>query len=238
MTPDWADNATAVPYANFGNPQSLNLYSFVENNPTTTGDPDGHCVGDLSGDTECGTPVPYSSGTMALEMGDATTIASHKAAQNNGCRFFCRLWQRFSNAFGGYGFHTDQQVRDTLQRDSKWLRKNTSFDVEHMTEKQIMEVYNAIQSGDSSVKADGKRFSFQIAGAVTSTNQMNKQVERGQAPKSVDRVDPARVPGEKPHVEFNDGNALNNDGTWKHGGRALTNAERDWLVSNGWSLPQ
>src|SRR5208282_1643362 len=31
MTPDWAAHATAVPYANFGNPQSLNLYSYVEN---------------------------------------------------------------------------------------------------------------------------------------------------------------------------------------------------------------
>jgi len=43
MTPDWAAKPTSVPYANFGNPQSLNLYSYVENNPTTTGDPDGHC---------------------------------------------------------------------------------------------------------------------------------------------------------------------------------------------------
>ncbi len=43
ITPDWAATATAVPYANFGNPQSLNLYSYVKNNPTTFGDPDGHC---------------------------------------------------------------------------------------------------------------------------------------------------------------------------------------------------
>lgn len=42
MTPDWAAKPTAVPYANFGNPQSLNLYSYVKNNPTTFGDPDGH----------------------------------------------------------------------------------------------------------------------------------------------------------------------------------------------------
>jgi RHS repeat-associated protein len=42
ITPDWAAKATAVPYANFGNPQSLNLYSYVQNNPTTVGDPDGH----------------------------------------------------------------------------------------------------------------------------------------------------------------------------------------------------
>jgi len=46
MTPDWAAKPTAVPYAMFGNPQSLNLYSYVNNNPTTTLDPDGHCLED------------------------------------------------------------------------------------------------------------------------------------------------------------------------------------------------
>jgi RHS repeat-associated protein len=43
MTPDWAAKPITVPYANFGNPQSLNLYSYVQNNPSTVGDPDGHC---------------------------------------------------------------------------------------------------------------------------------------------------------------------------------------------------
>ena len=46
MIPDWAEKPTTVPYASFGNPQSLNLYSYVNNNPTTTRDPDGHqCPG-------------------------------------------------------------------------------------------------------------------------------------------------------------------------------------------------
>jgi RHS repeat-associated protein len=45
MTPDWAVKPTAVPYAHYGNPQSLNLYSYVQNNPTTLGDPDGHLSG-------------------------------------------------------------------------------------------------------------------------------------------------------------------------------------------------
>jgi RHS repeat-associated protein len=42
MTPDWAAKPTAVPYAVFGNPQSLNLYAYVLNNPLSKKDPDGH----------------------------------------------------------------------------------------------------------------------------------------------------------------------------------------------------
>jgi RHS repeat-associated protein len=42
MTPDWAAKAVAVPYANYGNPQSLNLYSYVGNRPTVLVDGDGH----------------------------------------------------------------------------------------------------------------------------------------------------------------------------------------------------
>ncbi len=42
MIPDWAVKATSVPYANFGDPQSLNLYGYVGNNPLSRTDPDGH----------------------------------------------------------------------------------------------------------------------------------------------------------------------------------------------------
>jgi hypothetical protein len=47
MIPDWAAKATAVPYAQFGDPQSLNLYSYVRNNPVTAVDADGHASDDL-----------------------------------------------------------------------------------------------------------------------------------------------------------------------------------------------
>jgi RHS repeat-associated protein len=43
MSPDWSAIPAPVPYANLASPQSLNLYSYVENNPTTLGDPGGHC---------------------------------------------------------------------------------------------------------------------------------------------------------------------------------------------------
>ena len=42
MTPDWAARPTAVPYALFGDPQSLNLYTYVRNDPVSQADADGH----------------------------------------------------------------------------------------------------------------------------------------------------------------------------------------------------
>jgi len=43
MTPDWAAKPTAVPYAEFGDPQSLDLYRYVRSNPMRETDQDGHC---------------------------------------------------------------------------------------------------------------------------------------------------------------------------------------------------
>ena len=40
--PDWAAKPTAIPYAKFGDPQTLNLYSYVENSPVNRADADGH----------------------------------------------------------------------------------------------------------------------------------------------------------------------------------------------------
>jgi RHS repeat-associated protein len=42
MTPDWSAMPTTVPYAVFGDPQSLNLYAYVENAPLNRADADGH----------------------------------------------------------------------------------------------------------------------------------------------------------------------------------------------------
>ena len=46
MSPDWADKPEAVPYSSLDNPQSLNLYGYVLNNPLSQADPDGHCCCD------------------------------------------------------------------------------------------------------------------------------------------------------------------------------------------------
>jgi RHS repeat-associated protein len=42
ITPDWSATPIPVPYADFGDPQTLNLYSYVRSLPTTKADLDGH----------------------------------------------------------------------------------------------------------------------------------------------------------------------------------------------------
>lgn len=91
---------------------------------------------------------------------------------------------------------------------------------------------------------ESKFFSNQGEGAgsggtkPSSAGRMQKEVERGQSPRSVDRVDKGRTYKEQDNVHFRSGDALNRDGSWKHGGRELTNAEKDWITGHGWSLPK
>ncbi|MBW0008279.1 MAG: hypothetical protein JO335_11280 [Sphingomonas sp.] len=49
LTPDWSASPAFVPYAKLGNPQSLNLYAYAGNNPTSYADSDGHEVGPVNG---------------------------------------------------------------------------------------------------------------------------------------------------------------------------------------------
>ncbi len=42
-SPDWSATPQAIPYGSLGDPQTLNLYSYVRNNPLSKTDPDGHC---------------------------------------------------------------------------------------------------------------------------------------------------------------------------------------------------
>ncbi len=57
MSPDWSASPSGVPYADLRDPQSLNLYEYVRNNPLSRTDPNGHwCVFGVIGST-C-TPAP------------------------------------------------------------------------------------------------------------------------------------------------------------------------------------
>lgn len=65
MSPDWDSDPFPIPYASLEDPQTLNLYSYVQNNPMSSRDPDGHASyqdngngqltwqGDYDGERDC-----------------------------------------------------------------------------------------------------------------------------------------------------------------------------------------
>lgn len=69
MTPDWAERPTTVPYAVFGDPQSLNLYTYVRNDPVTEADANGH-LGFGSGNYQTNEFFCFGGGGTCLPSGD------------------------------------------------------------------------------------------------------------------------------------------------------------------------
>jgi RHS repeat-associated protein len=81
-SPDWAAKPQAGPYADFGDPQTLNLYGYVRNNPMGKGDPDGHGPDILvieDGPTE-GNPIGHTAiavtGQGVFSFGNGTKLGS------------------------------------------------------------------------------------------------------------------------------------------------------------------
>jgi len=111
LSADWSAVPAPVPYANLANPQTLNLYAMVSDNPETFADLDGHSRGiSLNGDAEIscsnvfalpgeGFPPPQNNGTgtpnSTTQQAQQQSDQQNQAQQQNSCGFFCRL------------FHTD-----------------------------------------------------------------------------------------------------------------------------------
>ncbi len=208
MTPDWSEEPDPVPHANLQNPQTLNLYGYVQNNPLSRRDADGHVTCDPDTATWGPNGVTVTAGACHLDALDYLALSYYAS------RAFYQVQQ--------------EQAAQNRQALGQVLKN---------VDTALVGALGIKCSCDPDDKSSGGKKQSDPPKA-TSPNQMQKQVEAGQAPNSVDRVDSPRFPYEKPHIEFNDGNALNNDGTWKHGGRELTNTEKDWITNNGWSLPK
>ena len=85
---------------------------------------------------------------------------------------------------------------------------------------------------------------IEIVKKITSPNQMQKLIDRGQAPKEIQRVDSMdpKIPNSQAHIHFgSDKAALNMDGTWHDAHKSipeLTNKIKKWILDNGWNLPK
>lgn len=229
-------------YADSGDPQTWNLYAYGLNNPLLYIDPDGHfqvnpCGGDPDNCPQI-TPEGVELGRFLLDSAEKLRRLTEETAQATfdwinaprdiGCMGSNVAKWSIAGATGGAGI------------GALGLAGGPTGAITIGGGAVFGGVGGFIAGGIGGMSACMKGSGGGGGGKSQqrSPGNMQKQVERGQAPKSVERVDPARTAFEKPQVHFKDGSALNYDGTWKHGGRALTNAEQNWLVQNGWRLPQ
>ena len=100
MTPDWAAKPTSVPYAKFGNPQSLNLYSYVQNSPTSVADLDGHELIDTEALLSTITSFLSSSHSAS---GSVSTDAGHSIDKAGPVTVNARAFSADASASASYG---------------------------------------------------------------------------------------------------------------------------------------
>jgi RHS repeat-associated protein len=102
MSPDWdAKEDDPVPYADLDDPQSLNLYSYVRNNPMDRVDADGHIDGSTADDTlklEGAAEVVCPECTPAIAVAAVVTV-------------------------GVIAYQNRAEIADTLQSTNEKLRK-------------------------------------------------------------------------------------------------------------------
>jgi RHS repeat-associated protein len=76
MSPDWSAKVMPVPYAKLDDPQSLNLYAYVGNNPLTRVDADGHDVIFRGNETQRN--EEFARNTSTLNSGEKALVSSQK----------------------------------------------------------------------------------------------------------------------------------------------------------------
>ena len=114
-SPDWSAKTEPVPYAKLDNPQTLNLYAYVGNNPLGRPDLDGHDAGD-----------PYKTrdeaGAAAAKDAAAKTAASKQPTEYGG-----RLYEKRN---GTYSYTKPKQGEPNTgqveRADPKNIPKGTS----------------------------------------------------------------------------------------------------------------
>jgi hypothetical protein len=83
LSPDWSAKVEPVPYAKLDDPQSLNLYAYVMNNPLTMVDADGHAPLSWGGFEDCG-ELGSCNNPMLAQQKQMEAQANQEAAKSWG----------------------------------------------------------------------------------------------------------------------------------------------------------
>lgn len=186
MSPDWSKNPQGVPYADFNDPQTLNLYGYVRNNPTSKEDVDGHSIWDWlrnldphSGPTNIGgsDPVPLPQNTQQNVKARQTLSAKGlQFIEKHGGYSGTVYKDSAGNPTIGYG-HLIKPGEDF----SKGITKEKAGDLLAQDTKTAVDtVNNTLVVTLSQTKFDALvDFAYNLGGANLATSTLSKNINAG-----------------------------------------------------------
>jgi RHS repeat-associated protein len=159
LSPDWSAKVMPVPYAKLDDPQSLNLYSYVENNPLARLDADGHlgCK-----DTPQLCKAIRDAVSSGMEAGEAMRSSAQKFLNQAGSYFYAKGFKGSGDEVkvgvkgvvtieAGHKEGTEVTRHLNGDREEKQIKSNLHFKLE-IAEKFSFGLERTVEGEDSKPK--------------------------------------------------------------------------------------
>lgn len=204
ISADWAAKPEAVPYADLGDPQSLNLYSYVRNIPATKTDADGH---------QCAIcPFDYVV-PLAQAVGETENLVADVGTDV--LKFAFTQWQphmlqTLPSPQGSCICPTTENQNQNS--DSSKNNNNNSFQQNNEQGRDAQGKFTSKQPGQTQPGAAAEKEALDSVGAVKNTEKLNGTIRDGTIPET----------GQ--HVEAKSGAAVNNTQQLQNMGQAAKDA--------------
>ena len=137
LSADWSSVPAPVPYANLTNPQTLNLYAMVSDNPETFADLDGHTIG----------PPPSPGGPNP----GSSNYGGYQTCSLDGMSMNCSFMNLLT---GNSGATESTSVEDTADEESLQNQTARQQEAQGWQDAIIAQIMNFDTDVDAAVSAD------------------------------------------------------------------------------------
>ena len=137
LSPDWSAKEEPVPYAKLDNPQTLNLYAYVGNNPITHIDLDGHlsCIGfwcSVSGQSD-----PRAENYFRHSLSSTQRAAKNSQAQQNN-KEVSTVYNETSGLQPVAGKSTSANLHDARKSEAHAYENGGNFQsIDHLSPREL-----------------------------------------------------------------------------------------------------